>query len=147
MSINNYSYTQSTGDEPPLNQPYYGAPLPAAVARLFKKYARFEGYASRSEYWWPQLVYCLFGVVVGALIPFLSERALMLLAVVSLIVVLVLFIPFLSLTVRRLHDMGCSGWFYLISFIPLVGPFALYVMLAMPTKPEVHRPEWNDFHP
>ncbi|MDR0593343.1 MAG: DUF805 domain-containing protein [Bifidobacteriaceae bacterium] len=42
---------------PPLDQPYYGASLGAAVARFFKNYATFTGRASRAEYWWYFLFY------------------------------------------------------------------------------------------
>ncbi len=55
------SYSQNTVA---LDQPYYGAPLGAAVQRFFKKYATFTGRASRSEFWWWVLVNV---VVVGVL--------------------------------------------------------------------------------
>jgi uncharacterized membrane protein YhaH (DUF805 family) len=44
-----------------------------------------------------------------------------------LIYALVIFIPGLAVTVRRLHDVGKSGWWYLLAFIPLIGAIILLV--------------------
>ncbi|MDR1634870.1 MAG: DUF805 domain-containing protein [Bifidobacteriaceae bacterium] len=49
----------------PLDKPYYGASLGVAVVRFFKKYATFSGRASRSEYWWWQLVTTIVSTVVS----------------------------------------------------------------------------------
>jgi len=48
---------------------------------------------------------------------------------------LVTFIPTLSLTVRRLHDIGKSGWWYLIGIIPLVGGILLLVWYCKDSQP------------
>ena len=48
---------------------------------------------------------------------------------------LAVFIPSLAVTVRRLHDVGKSGWFYLIGLIPLVGPIILLVWFATDGQP------------
>jgi uncharacterized membrane protein YhaH (DUF805 family) len=42
---------------------------------------------------------------------------------------LIAFIPGLAVTIRRLHDTDKSGWFYFISWIPIVGPFILLFFL------------------
>ena len=47
-----YQPTPQTGAEPPLEWPWYGIGFVAAVKRFFKKYATFNGRASRGEYWW-----------------------------------------------------------------------------------------------
>ena len=46
----------------------------------------------------------------------------------------VLFLPWLALTVRRLRDAGFHWALIFVGFIPMVGGFALLVLLAMPTK-------------
>ncbi|MDP4268718.1 MAG: DUF805 domain-containing protein [Bacteroidota bacterium] len=51
------------------------------------------------------------------------------------IVALGLFIPGLAVTVRRLHDVGKSGWFYLIILIPIVGAIWLLVLMFTEGKP------------
>ncbi|GAA2105521.1 DUF805 domain-containing protein [Brevibacterium salitolerans] len=58
---------QATGPDgqPALSQPLYGATFKQAVVRFFKKYARFSGYASLSEYWWAYLGVSLIGIVLS----------------------------------------------------------------------------------
>lgn len=51
------------GDKAPLNQPLYGASFMQATKRFFKKYARFSGYASRSEYWFASLFLFLISLI------------------------------------------------------------------------------------
>lgn len=48
-------------------------------------------------------------------------------------------LPRISLIVRRLHDTNKSGWFFFISFIPLVGSFILLIFLLMDSKPGTNR--------
>ena len=45
------------------------------------------------------------------------------------------FIPSLAVTVRRLHDIGKSGWWYLIGFIPLIGGIVLLVFTLLDSEP------------
>jgi uncharacterized membrane protein YhaH (DUF805 family) len=52
------------------------------------------------------------------------------------LVALALFIPSLAVSVRRLHDINKSGWWYLIALIPLIGGILLIVWFATETKPE-----------
>jgi len=92
-----------------------------AIATCFSKYATFEGVAARSEYWW-FVLFTFLAYLVSALIS----------PTLYLIVVLVLFLPTLAVTVRRLHDTDRSGWWILISLIPLVG-LILLVWMCMGT--------------
>lgn len=57
-------------------------------------------------------------------------------AIPYLIYVLATFIPSLAVLVRRLHDTGRSGWWFFISFVPLVGGIILLVFLASEGKQE-----------
>ena len=87
-----------------------------AVTLYFKNYVNFQGRSRRSEYWWV----CLFNMIVsGILTAALPE--------IAGIWTLAVAIPSLSLAVRRLHDIGKSGWWYLIGLIPLVGSIILIV--------------------
>lgn len=54
----------------------------------------------------------------------------------SLIYGLILFIPSLAVLVRRLHDIGKSGWMLLIAFIPLIGAFWLLFLLVSDSSPD-----------
>ena len=92
--------------------------------QAFKKYAEFKGVATRPEYWW------------FALVNFLVMLVLDLLGIglLYLAYVFAAFIPSLAICVRRLHDMGRSGWHCLWALLPVVGAIILLVMLCMPTK-------------
>ncbi len=98
-----------------------------AVRTALSKYATFSGRARRSEYWWFTLfsvLAALVGVALDVAIPISDEFR-----VFAPIVLLGLFLPQLSVLVRRLHDTGRSGWWYFIGFIPLIGGIWLLVLL------------------
>ena len=48
----------------------------------------------------------------------------------TIIVALGLFLPYLAVTIRRLHDTNRSGWWILIGFIPLVGLIVMLIFLC-----------------
>ena len=56
-----------------------------------------------------------------------------------IVVMLGLFIPSVSVAIRRLHDTSCSGWWMLLAFIPLIGSILLLVFLASDTKFETNQ--------
>ena len=95
-----------------------------AVTSVLTKYATFSGRASRSEYWWFALanviVQLLASVVDSAILH--SETP----ALAGLLS-LALLIPGLAVSVRRLHDIGKSGWNLLWIFLPLIGFILLLV--------------------
>ena len=95
--------------------------FPQSVSTCFKKYLNFKGRASRSEFWYFFLFYILAsflgGFVIGFLMSPYGESALL---SVLIIVFVGLFIPALSVTVRRFHDFGVSGWMYCAFIVPFV---------------------------
>ena len=92
-----------------------------AIKICFQKFFIFTNRASRSEYWWFILFYTIF-----ATIPtFVSNENVM---VFGYIMSLLLFIPGIAVTVRRLHDINKSGWFIFISLIPVLGSIIVLVM-------------------
>ncbi|MFE0579254.1 MULTISPECIES: DUF805 domain-containing protein [unclassified Streptomyces] len=92
---------------------------------VLKKYADFSGRARRQEYWMFFLFQLAALIIVSILDAVLgtSPWLYMLYALGTLL-------PNLGVTVRRLHDTGKSGWWVLISFVPLVGFIWLIVLLA-----------------
>ena len=91
-----------------------------------KIYAKFDGRASRAEYWrFLAATYALFGILS---ILFVISGVLG--AIVLGIVYLAIIIPCLALGVRRLHDINKSGWYLLVSLIPFVGGIWLIVLMA-----------------
>ncbi|MCL4135708.1 UNVERIFIED_CONTAM: hypothetical protein GTU68_008751 [Idotea baltica] len=92
-------------------------------------YADFSGRARRSEYWYFQLFYVI-TLLIALAIDFMIGFP-----VAYLIVALGSIVPALGVMVRRLHDTDKSGWFALISLIPIVGSIALIVFLATDGTP------------
>ena len=92
-----------------------------SVSTCLKKYFVFEGRASRSEYWWFQLI-----VSPSYFISIILENEI---GYFFLGITLFTLIPAISAGVRRLHDTNRSGFFLLISFIPFVGGLVLLFFL------------------
>ncbi len=113
-----------------------------AYKNFFKGYVDFTGRSKRSEYWWIWLTNMIllvpfYSVYFKALANPRNETALMALggiAIIYMIFGLALMLPMLALTVRRLRDAGFHWALIFVIFIPMVGPLALLVLLAMPTK-------------
>lgn len=108
-----------------------------SVSTCFRKYADFNGRASRSEYWWwvvfTLIIGCLFGIPSG--ISAAHSTVGSGLPLISYIVALALFLPNLAVLFRRLHDTGKSGWWWLIGFIPFVGSIILIVFCCQSSQP------------
>ena len=97
-----------------------------AVKTCFKKYAKFEGRASRSEYWYFALFNNLI-FFIPVLLAFAIDHDVIspILCIAAFIYLTATIIPGLSVSVRRLHDVGKSGYFYFICCIPYIGGFIL----------------------
>ena len=100
---------------------------------VLKNYANFDGRARRSEYWY----YTLMNVIIVIALEILLGVGAMASSVLAIIVGLLLIVyaigtlvPSIAVMVRRLHDIGKSGWWYFIALIPLAGPIWLIVLLA-----------------
>jgi uncharacterized membrane protein YhaH (DUF805 family) len=89
-----------------------------------KKYAQFAGRARRAEYWQFTL---LMAVGIAFLIAIRDLGGSTLGAALLALFWLGMFLPSLAVSVRRLHDTSRSGWWVLISFLPLVGGVVLLV--------------------
>ena len=94
--------------------------LSDAVQNCLRKYAEFSGRACRSEYWY----WNLFMVILQSVLVLGSSVFPDLIWVAGL-ASFGLFVPGLSVTIRRLHDLGKSGGSLLVLVIPLVGSFIL----------------------
>ena len=90
-----------------------------AFILFFRRYSDFKGRSRRSEYWWANLACCIVSSVISIILPDLVW-----------IWTLIIFVPSLSVCVRRLHDIGKSGWWYLINFVPLVGQIIFLVFMC-----------------
>ncbi|NJC23829.1 uncharacterized membrane protein YhaH (DUF805 family) [Arthrobacter pigmenti] len=150
MSYEQYSTSAQWNVEPPLWLPHYGARFFTAVRRYWRKYATFSGRASRSEYWWSVLFTGLVGLVIDGVdeIVRLSMRnsgmggfddPSDLGAALAWIWAAIIFIPTISILVRRLHDINMSGWMIFIGLFPLIGAIVLLVFTLMRPNPAGRR--------
>lgn len=101
-----------------------------------KKYAVFKGRARRSEYWYfvlfNFLILLVLGFVDGALNLTAEDSGFGLLSGIYNLAVV---IPSLAVGVRRLHDTGRSGWWLLISLVPIIGTILLIVFFIGESQP------------
>jgi uncharacterized membrane protein YhaH (DUF805 family) len=99
---------------------------------VLRKYAVFSGRARRREYWIFLAVNVMITIMLimidAAVGTFDAEIGVGLLSGVYTFAVL---IPSLAVGARRLHDTDRTGWWLLISFIPVVGPIVLLVFLVL----------------
>jgi uncharacterized membrane protein YhaH (DUF805 family) len=115
---------------------------------VLKKYVVFSGRARRSEYWY----FTLFSTIVTFILVAIdvamgtgsadgsaggdAGMAMSVnLGVLSGIYALAVFLPSLGVLVRRLHDTDHSGWWMLITLVPLIGAFVLLYFLVKDSTP------------
>lgn len=121
----------------------------SAIKSCYGKSFTFSGRAPRSEYWWFVLFQLLIGIgfslwAIGYFFanPQIYQQAKLDGALPTEIMnnvwifsaahFLLIFMPGLSVLVRRLHDTDRSGWWYFIAFLPLIGAIWLLVLLCLP---------------
>lgn len=119
-----------------------------SIKSVFSKYADFSGRATRSEYWYFYLFNFLVGMVYYiALFAMLGSgsrdsSAAGYLSVMIIIYALVMTIPSLAVTVRRLHDTGHSGWWIFLNLIPVIGSIVLFIWFITDSDPDTN--EYGD---
>jgi uncharacterized membrane protein YhaH (DUF805 family) len=109
--------------------------------KVVKNYVGFYGRASRKEYW----MFILFNFIF-ALILSIVENAIGLPYVLTTIYYLALLLPSLAVSIRRLHDTGRSGWWVLISLIPLIGSIILIVFFCLESQETKNQHGPNPLH-
>lgn len=100
---------------------------------VLKKYAVFSGRARRREYWMFFLVNFIVGLVLAVIGRVLD------LEILQYLYSLAVLLPGLGVAVRRLHDTGRSGWWLLISLVPLIGAIVLLVFLVSDSQPDTNQ--------
>ena len=107
------------------------------------RYAKFDGRATRSEYWYFVLFYFLVSITAGLIdtiiinpmllgaTPMEAEKGGML----QMLVALGLLIPSIAIGIRRFHDIGKKGWWILLGLVPIIGVFILIYFYAQDSQP------------
>ncbi len=126
-----------------------------AINSVFAGYFKFSGRATRPEFWWFFLFEVLVGGAAFAIDTSLvvstlnaaawNETALLALSPLDFMLtyyMLITFIPRMAVTIRRLHDVGLSGFFYLMYFVPIVGGLVVFVLTLLPSEADtnIHGP-------
>jgi len=109
-----------------------------------KKYATFSGRSRRSEYWYFFLFNVIFNIVALLIdnisgTTFVTGLGALPYGNLFLIYAVAMLVPSLAAVVRRLHDVGKSGWMYFIVLIPFAGPIWLLVLLASDSNPGMNK--------
>ena len=108
--------------------------------RVLAKYAVFRGRARRKEYW----IYILFNVIFSIILAFVDMSMDTFdtktgVGLFGTIYAAVLILPSMAVTVRRLHDIGRSGWWILIPIVPILGAILMFAFLVQDSDPGENR--------
>ena len=114
-----------------------GAPVgfANAVREAFRHPLTFRGRASRSAFWWFQLL----AVIAYAVVSVISDRSTVAGVILDIIIGVPILVTNISLAVRRLHDSNHTGWWWWICFVPLVGWIIGIVFYLLPSTPGPNR--------
>jgi len=100
-----------------------------AIKSVFSQYVGFKGRARRSEYWYFFLFNFIVALVLGIIGQVIGNT------ILSTLWSLAVILPGIAVGIRRLHDIGKSGWWLLISFVPVVGTILLIVWCCKDSDP------------
>jgi uncharacterized membrane protein YhaH (DUF805 family) len=96
-----------------------------AITAGFQNYVNFAGRAIRSEFWYWFLFAVLVSIAASVIDAVLFSE--LELSPISTLAGLAMFLPGLAISIRRLHDLDRSGWWFLLIFVPLVGAIILLI--------------------
>lgn len=142
--IDNHSliWTEGMDEWQPINTVFPSELIPTepwnivnAFTHSFKTFGNISGRASRAEYWLFQLDIALFWILilVMSILARDSEEGRMICLILAIFGMLATCIPALCLTIRRLHDIGMSGWCLLINLIPACG-IIFFIFTILPSQ-------------
>lgn len=104
----------------------------------FARYVDFSSRSTRPQFWWWILWSVLINIASGIVDLSLGMGEA---GPINILTSLAMFLPTLAVSIRRLHDIGRSGWWYLIVLVPLVGWIVLIVFFC--TKPQEEGNQWG----
>ena len=103
---------------------------------IAKKYVCFSGRARRKEYWMFTLFNFIAALIVGFIGGFLSSATeVSAFAFLGTIYNLAVILPAMGVLIRRFHDIGKSGWWWLIGLVPFVGWIVILVFCCLDSQP------------
>lgn len=102
-----------------------------AISKCYRKYAKFKGRASRSEYWWFQML-CLAFAWPLLLTELETGFWYSVMSLVYFLLTVSAVIPSLAVWTRRMHDVNKSGWSWLWLLLPVIGWILIFKRLVKP---------------
>ena len=111
-----------------------------AVISVLTNWNNFSGRACRSEFWYFVLATTLVSIIISiieiatGMVDIESAE----MGILSIIFTLLLFVPSLSVTARRLQDRGWSGWWQLL-YLTIVGILVIIVLNILPAKEDENK--------
>ena len=104
--------------------------------KCWKQYADFSGRARRKEYWIFSLInYIIIFFLYILQIVMIESTLWLIFPIIFFLYAVAVFLPGLEVNIRRLHDIGKSGWWYLIYLIPIIGAIWLTVLMCLDSEP------------
>jgi len=105
---------------------------------LKEKYATFTGRASREEYWYFTLVNFIISIIFAVVGGIIGGGIGGIISGIGSLYGLAVLVPGIAVAIRRMHDIGKSGWYLLIGLVPVLGAIALIYFLVQPSDPETN---------
>lgn len=104
---------------------------------VLKKYTDFNSRAGRAEFW----MFTLISIIISLVLYFIDQRIMpgSSIQVLYTLYSLAVLVPSLAVSVRRLHDTGRSGWWFLINVIPILGQLVYLVFLLQDSQPAANQ--------
>lgn len=99
-----------------------------SIKICFKKTFIYQDRASRSEYWYFTLIYTILSIPLY-IYENSDDPTEKNLYIISVLCVIILFLPYIAVEIRRMHDINKSGWFILLNLVPFIGFIIVLVML------------------
>ena len=104
--------------------------------KCWKQYADFSGRARRKEYWIFSLInYIIIFFLYILQIVMIESTLWLIFPIIFFLYAVAVFLTGLAVNIRRLHDIGKSGWWYLIYLIPIIGAIWLTVLMCLDSEP------------
>ncbi len=114
---------------------------------ITENYANFKGRASRREYW----AFVMFQTIFGMLFILLREAILLVLPlqqlytfldlfnIITIVLALGFVIPYIAVSVRRLHDVGRSGWAIFLALVIPLGSIMVFYWHCLESSPKINK--------
>ena len=137
-------------EKAPVNEQEEATPAAAPVRKpeffeyyfidlFIRRYADFKGKTSRRQFWIGYLCFVLLLLTLFSIDVAIGEE----MPICTLVGTLAFTVPFAAAAIRRLHDTGRSGWWFLIQYVPVVGSIWLLVLLARKGETKAQKVEFS----